>query len=721
MVSARVTRLKALYPHLDEQSHALPSCLVRRVTVFGLVDPHPDCEFVDEEDNLHARFKPKTRAKIKMHYVVEAPNKRDVAIGIAERYSHDRCFPGVQMDSYGYNQDGSIYQSAKILAQAESFKVGDIVGCGVDFVRQEIFFTKNGKHMKTIPADLPIDYPLVPVIGFSFFGQILNTVRLPPTPILTDAQAACQAENWKRLYENVPSSLLPSCLDPLQRRRLLAVSEDNLNVTYIGLANPTSTLLLSWLTISCQIQPIAPFITSKKIAIGLAFTGQHLGVMLGWQESSVAYHGDDGHSFGNCNVGLPYGPKFQTGDVIGCAVDNTNQRVFYTHNGKRIPGVAFDNFLNEGSIYPAISMIDKNASVHLNFGQEPWLWKDVFKEAQKARRRSLKTSIKKSPPSVAEEQLHAAPEDPFHPAEAGPSITLISNIKPPLVLKTSNSSDVVAPLETEIQKKRTYSFKELVPTPKKLKVDNRKVVCQLPVTNPSQDISPVITSSKPSTSFSSLIASPKLEVVVAAIEDAACNTSDRPDELVWCTESGCQTQKTSPPTKEPSKYKRNEVIAKCQQVRQLIKEGKVKQVIKALEEHFHGLFEVNQELKLWLRLQQFVENISPVMKAHIVKQKALENGIKTNDTVNGMTSSQLRKKGKALHEEIRSFHKTNESISTAALKKKLESALLLTFESSEEKIADSDVVAQKERNRLAKAVRYALFQHAGMTAGNDMF
>uniref|UniRef100_A0A915DKH2 B30.2/SPRY domain-containing protein n=1 Tax=Ditylenchus dipsaci TaxID=166011 RepID=A0A915DKH2_9BILA len=51
--------------------------------------------------------------------------------------------------------------------------------------------------------------------------------------------------------------------------------------------------------------------------------------------------------FGNCNVGLPYGPKFQTGDVIGCAVDNTNQRVFYTHNGKRIPGVAFDNFLNE--------------------------------------------------------------------------------------------------------------------------------------------------------------------------------------------------------------------------------------------------------------------------------------------------------------------------------------------------------------------------------------
>uniref|UniRef100_A0A915DMR0 Uncharacterized protein n=1 Tax=Ditylenchus dipsaci TaxID=166011 RepID=A0A915DMR0_9BILA len=200
--------------------------------------------------------------------------------------------------------------------------------------------------------------------------------------------------------------------------------------------------------------------------------------------------------------------------------------------------------------------------------------------------------------------------------------------------------------------------------------------------HPSQDISPVITSSKPSTSFSSLIASPKLEVA---------------DELVWCTESGCQTQKTSPPTKEPSKYKRNEVIAKCQQVRQLIKEGKVKQVIKALEEHFHGLFEVNQELKLCkASFTTVCREYFACHEAHIVKQKALENGIKTNDTVNGMTSSQLRKKGKALHEEIRSFHKTNESISTAALKKKLESALLLTFESSEEKIADSDVLPKKK-------------------------
>uniref|UniRef100_A0A915DKP5 Uncharacterized protein n=1 Tax=Ditylenchus dipsaci TaxID=166011 RepID=A0A915DKP5_9BILA len=65
-----------------------------------------------------------------------------------------------------------------------------------------------------------------------------------PNTYSTDAQAACQAENWKRLYENIPVSNLKSMVpvtavvseqlvaqlpNPLQRRRLLAVSEDNLN------------------------------------------------------------------------------------------------------------------------------------------------------------------------------------------------------------------------------------------------------------------------------------------------------------------------------------------------------------------------------------------------------------------------------------------------------------------------------------------------------------
>jgi hypothetical protein len=35
---------------------------------------------------------------------------------------------------------------------AEPFTTGDIVGCGIHFGKQEIFFTKNGKHLGRISS-----------------------------------------------------------------------------------------------------------------------------------------------------------------------------------------------------------------------------------------------------------------------------------------------------------------------------------------------------------------------------------------------------------------------------------------------------------------------------------------------------------------------------------------------------------------------------------------
>ncbi|RIB18797.1 hypothetical protein C2G38_1319711 [Gigaspora rosea] len=44
------------------------------------------------------------------------------------------------------------------------------------------------------------------------------------------------------------------------------------------------------------------------------------------------YHGDDGYSF--CSGGVePYGPKYTTGDIIGCYLNFVNKMVFYTKNG----------------------------------------------------------------------------------------------------------------------------------------------------------------------------------------------------------------------------------------------------------------------------------------------------------------------------------------------------------------------------------------------------
>lgn len=60
----------------------------------------------------------------------------------------------------------------------------------------------------------------------------------------------------------------------------------------------------------------------------------------GWDKHSYGYHGDDGHSFCSSGTGIPYGPTFTTGDVIGCGVNMIDNTCFYTKNGHNL-GTAF--------------------------------------------------------------------------------------------------------------------------------------------------------------------------------------------------------------------------------------------------------------------------------------------------------------------------------------------------------------------------------------------
>lgn len=71
-----------------------------------------------------------------------------------------------------------------------------------------------------------------------------------------------------------------------------------------------------------------------------------------WPRESWGYHGDDGHSFASRDQGELYGPKFTSelahrraserldilthviaSDIVGCGVDFTLNRAFYTKNG----------------------------------------------------------------------------------------------------------------------------------------------------------------------------------------------------------------------------------------------------------------------------------------------------------------------------------------------------------------------------------------------------
>ena len=69
--------------------------------------------------------------------------------------------------------------------------------------------------------------------------------------------------------------------------------------------------------------------------IGIGFSGPKASLekLPGWEPESWAYHGDDGKAFGCEKPGKSYGPKFTTGDVIGCGVNFKTNSAFFTKNG----------------------------------------------------------------------------------------------------------------------------------------------------------------------------------------------------------------------------------------------------------------------------------------------------------------------------------------------------------------------------------------------------
>ncbi|KAI0327266.1 SPRY-domain-containing protein [Cubamyces sp. BRFM 1775] len=107
------------------------------------------------------------------------------------------------------------------------------------------------------------------------------------------------------------------------------------------------------------------------ISIGFSAPDVRLSRLPGWERNSWGYHADDGWAFPGHKDGSPFGPTFDTGDVIGCGIDFSQNRVFYTKNGSFL-GLVFENVGKTTEIYPCIGMRQTNESIRANFGNAPF-------------------------------------------------------------------------------------------------------------------------------------------------------------------------------------------------------------------------------------------------------------------------------------------------------------------------------------------------------------
>ncbi|KAF8139873.1 SPRY-domain-containing protein [Boletus edulis] len=89
----------------------------------------------------------------------------------------------------------------------------------------------------------------------------------------------------------------------------------------------------------------------------------------GWEKNSWGYHGESGIICSGDKNGLPFGTTFGVGDIIGCGIDFTQNKVFYTKNGSLL-GSVFENVGKDCDLYPAVGLSYTNESIHANFGQE---------------------------------------------------------------------------------------------------------------------------------------------------------------------------------------------------------------------------------------------------------------------------------------------------------------------------------------------------------------
>ncbi|KAF8060964.1 hypothetical protein FPV67DRAFT_1423268 [Lyophyllum atratum] len=219
---------------------------------------------------------------------------------------------------------------------------------------------------------------------------------------------------------------LPTRWSDQFRHALLSVSGDGRDLTYHGAScsgdrDAAAARTVHPIPAACGIYYYEVEIISKgqkgHISIGFAGREVKLSRLPGWEPNSWGYHGDDGCSFAAEKQGTKYGPTFGTGDIIGCGIDFTTHRAFFTKNGALI-GPVFEGIGRDIDIYPSIGLRHSGEAVRVNFGHEPFKFDIDFYVLQK--RNQVWAKILNTPLDSSLLGICSVEQSPTAPPAKGP-------------------------------------------------------------------------------------------------------------------------------------------------------------------------------------------------------------------------------------------------------------------------------------------------------------
>ncbi|CAL1697238.1 unnamed protein product [Somion occarium] len=226
----------------------------------------------------------------------------------------------------------------------------------------------------TSNAPIPAPYPylrraLSPAIDSDDEGS-----ASPPPPAVSNTTSS------KGIWSGKATFPLPTRWSEMDRHASLSISADGRDLTFCGPSCPgdrdsAAARANEPIPPACGIYYYEVEILHKgnkgHISIGFSCNDVRLSRLPGWEKHSWGYHADDGWSFPGHREGNPYGPVFDSGDIIGCGVDFSQNRAFYTKNGTFL-GMVFENVGTDLEVYPSVGLRHTGESIRVNFGHEPF-------------------------------------------------------------------------------------------------------------------------------------------------------------------------------------------------------------------------------------------------------------------------------------------------------------------------------------------------------------